>query len=157
VDPAILTTGGGPEGLQWFYDIPQIAHLGPILVSSIATSGDQLLYESFYDRSLVTKSVLDGYHRPLKIAGWETAFWQFATASKANKLAENLDEIGQPTLLITGSHDTVVPTSDTIKLKSLIPGSELEVIAKAGHLPHEERPVEFMAAIASHWALFDPK
>lgn len=157
VDPAILTTGGGPEGLQWFYDIPQIDRLGPILVSSIATSGDALIYESFFDRAVVTDSVLEGYHRPLKIAGWERAFWNFATASKANDLKANLGVIRQPTLLITGSNDTVVPTSDTVKLEGMIPGSALEVIPQTGHLPHEERPSEFMAAVAANWNLFATK
>jgi pimeloyl-ACP methyl ester carboxylesterase len=157
VDPAILTTGGGPEGLQWFYDIPQIARLGPILVSSIATSGDALIYESFFDQSAVTDAVLDGYHQPLKVAGWEQAFWNFATASKANGLKDNLNAIQQPTLLITGSNDTVVPTSDTVKLQGMIQGSALEVIPKTGHLPHEEKPLEFMAAIDANWGLFAVK
>jgi pimeloyl-ACP methyl ester carboxylesterase len=154
VAPAVLTTGGGPEGIQWFYDIPQIAKLGPILVSSIATSGDALIYESFVDKSVVTDAVLDGYHQPLKIRGWEQAFWNFATASKANQLAANLDAISQPTLLITGSADTVVPTSDTVKLRSMIAGSVLEVIDQTGHLPHEERPADFMDAVMKNWSLF---
>ena len=157
VDPAILTTGGGPEGFDWFYKIPQIDRLGPILVSSIATSGDALIYESFYDRTEVTDAVLDGYHQPLKIAGWERAFWNFATASKANDLKANLGEIRQPTVLIAGSNDTVVATADTVKLETLIPSSTLEIIPRAGHLPHEERPTEFMAAIAKHWKQFAVK
>jgi pimeloyl-ACP methyl ester carboxylesterase len=157
VDPAILTTGGGPEGIQWFYDIPQIARLGPILVSSIATSGDALIYESFFDQDAVTDAVLDGYHEPLKVAGWEQAFWNFATASKANDLKDNLGSLRQPTLLITGSNDTVVPTSDTVKLQAMIPGSALAVIPKTGHLPHEEKPDEFMEAVASNWKLFNEK
>ena len=157
VDPAILTTGGGPDGFQWFYDIPQMARLGPILVSSIATSGDALIYESFFDQSVVTDAVLDGYHQPLKVAGWERAFWNFATAPKANGLKEHLSEIRQPSLLITGSNDTVVPTSDTVKLQGLIPGSALAVIPQTGHLPHEEKPAEFMAAIDANWQLFSTK
>ena len=157
VAPAVLTSGGGPEGLQWFYDIPQIARLGPILVSSIATSGDALIYESFHDQTVVTDEVLDGYHQPLKVAGWERAFWNFATASKANDLKENLDSLRQPTLLITGSNDTVVPTSDTVKLQEMIPGSALAVVPQTGHLPHEEKPVEFMAAIDANWQLFSTK
>ena len=157
VDPAILSTGGGPEGFGWFYKIPQIDRLGPILVSSIATSGDKLIYQSFFDQTKVTPAVLEGYHRPLKIAGWERAFWNFATASKANDLKANLGSITRPTLLITGSNDTVVATADTVKLQTLIPGSALEIIARAGHLPHEERPAEFMAAIAKHWRQFAVK
>ena len=157
VDPAVLTTGGGPEGIEWFYDIPQIARLGPMLVSSIASSGDALIYESFFDQTAVTDSVLDGYHQPLKVAGWEQAFWNFATASKANELKENLGSLRQPTLLITGSNDTVVPTSDTVKLQGMIPGSALAVIPQTGHLPHEEKPNEFMAAIDANWSIFATK
>jgi pimeloyl-ACP methyl ester carboxylesterase len=57
-----------------------------------------------------------------------------------------------PTLLITGDADSVVPTKDTVKLDKLIPNSELEVIEKAGHLPHEEQPTEFLAAVTKHWS-----
>ena len=33
VAPAILTTGGIPDGLEWLWGIPQIDRLGPVLVS----------------------------------------------------------------------------------------------------------------------------
>lgn len=151
VDPAILTTGGGPEGIEWIYQIPQIAKLGPILVSSIASSGDNLLRESFYDKSVLSQAVYDGYHQPLKVKGWEKAFWNFATAPRKNKLVENLANLKTPTLLITGDRDTVVPTKDTVRLDSLLPNSELEVIRQAGHLPHEEQPAEFLASVTKHW------
>lgn len=152
VDPAILTTGGGPDGLDWLYQIPQIQKLGPILVSSIATSGDELLRKSFYDQADVTDEVYAGYHKPLKVKGWELAFWNFATAPKKTDLAKNLDEIMVPTLLITGDHDTVVPTEDTVKLDKLIPNSDLVIIQDSAHLPQEEQPEAFMAAISEHWS-----
>ncbi len=151
VDPAILTTGGGPAGLDWLYQIPQIQKLGPILVSSIATSGDNLLRQSFYDKSKLTSDVYAGYHKPLKVKGWEKAFWNFATAPRSNELVANLKLLKLPTLLITGSKDTVVPTADTVKLNTLIANSQLVVIPKAGHLPHEEQPELFMQAIEKDW------
>ncbi len=151
VDPAILTTGGGAEGFEWLYQIPQIQKLGPILVSSIATSGDDLLRESFFDKAQLTTAVYDGYHRPLKIEGWEQGFWNFATAPRKNQLADNLDKISTPTLLISGDHDTVVPTADTVKLEKLIKGSSLVLIKNSAHLPQEEQPEAFMEAISSNW------
>jgi pimeloyl-ACP methyl ester carboxylesterase len=151
VDPAILTTGGGPDGFVWFYEIPQIKRLGPILVSSIATSGDDLLRESFYDPADLTEEVFTGYHAPLMVIGWEKAFWNFATAPRGNALADNLSALKQPTLLISGENDTVVPTSDTVKLSSLLPNAQLELIPRSAHLPHEEEPELFMAAITKHW------
>jgi pimeloyl-ACP methyl ester carboxylesterase len=66
-------------------------------------------------------------------------------------LADNLDTINTPTLLITGDHDTVVPTKDTVKLEKLIAGSSLVLIKNSAHLPQEEQPEAFMEAISSNW------
>jgi len=147
VDAAIVTTGGSPDGLNWLYQIPQIDKLGPILVSSIAQTGDDLLRRSHFDQAQVTKEVYDGYHQPLKIEGWERAFWRFATASRKNDLLANLATIKTPTLLISGVADTVVPVADQTKLKELIPRSNLVLIEKSAHLPQEEQPDAFMKGI----------
>ena len=65
--PAVYTTGGGPSWLNWIYDIPQLNHVGPALVSSIATSGLDLLNESYYDKSLVTDELKAKYTAPLPV------------------------------------------------------------------------------------------
>ena len=56
-----------------------------------------------------------------------------------------------PVLLITGDADTVVPTADTVALDSMFPDSRLVIVENAGHLPQEEQPGDFMAAITAHW------
>ena len=152
VDAAILTTGGGADGFDWFYQTPQIQRLGPILVSSIAKTGDDLLRKSYFDQRNVTTEVYDGYHQPLKVKGWERAFWNFATAPRKNDLLNNLASIKTPTLLISGEADTVVPVSDQPKLKNQIPNSTLVLIKKAGHLPQEEQPEDFVAAFTNNFA-----
>lgn len=151
VAPAILTTGGTPDGLDWLWSIPQIDRLGPILVSSIASSGEDVLRESFVDQSLLTPEVYAGYRLPLQVSGWERAFWYFATAPKSNDVADRLTEFEMPVLLVTGDTDTIVPTADTLSLNELIPGSMLEVVSNSGHLPHEERPRDFVDALLTHW------
>lgn len=156
VAPAILTTGGIPDGLDWLWSIPQIDRLGPILVSSISSSGEDVLRESFVDQSLLTPEVYAGYRLPLQVSGWERAFWYFATAPKSNDVADRLGELGVPVLLVTGDADTIVPTEDTRSLHELIPGSSLEVVRESGHLPHEERPSEFVDALRSHWGELNP-
>lgn len=151
VDPAILTTGGASDGLDWLWGIPQIDRLGPILVGGIASSGMDLLRESYADQSMITDDVLAGYRAPLTITGWEEAFWNFSTAPRTNQLVDNLDDVSMPVLLITGDADTVVPTADTIALNSLFSDSQLVVIDNSAHLPQEEKPADFMAGIAAHW------
>lgn len=144
VDPAILTTGGSPGWLGWVWQIPQIDRLGPILVQNIATSGNELLEESYYDKAQLTAEVYEGYRAPLMINGWERAFWEFTRAPRDNALVENLSSITQPTLLITGEFDTVVPTSDTEELATIMRNNSLVIISNTAHLPQEEKPEVFV-------------
>jgi pimeloyl-ACP methyl ester carboxylesterase len=147
VDPAILTTGGSPAWLNWVYDVPQIDRLGPFAVQGIATSGLDLLSESYYNKTLITDEVLAGYQKPLQVIGWEQAFWEFNKAPRTNSVVENLENIEQPTLLITGENDTVVPVEDTEELAKLIPNSTLVFITQSAHLPQEEQPQVFVYAV----------
>jgi len=72
--PAVYGTGGSPSWLNWVFSIPQIDHLGPLAVASIASSGLDLLVESYTDPSMITAEVQASYTAPLKIDGWERAF-----------------------------------------------------------------------------------
>jgi pimeloyl-ACP methyl ester carboxylesterase len=152
VSPAVYSTGGARGWLAPLLAIPQIDRLGPLAVASIASSGDDILRQSFVDQSVLTDAVFDGYRRPLTIEGWEEALWRVTTAPRDNDLAANLADIGQPMLLITGDADTVVPTADTERLATELRDAdgipaELVVIARAGHLPHEEAAEQFLDAV----------
>lgn len=147
--PAVLSGGGAPSWLNWLFYIPQFDHLGPLLVSSIATSGLDLLYTSYYDQDKVSEATLAGYTQPLKIAGWERAFWEFNRAPRDTGVSERISEISVPTLVITGDSDVVVDTADSVEVSRIIVGSELVVIPQTGHLPNEESPAEFASAVVS--------
>ena len=145
--PAVMNDAGTPRWLNWVYSIPQVNAIGPRLVSSIATNGLDLLYQSYYDESKVTQEILDGYRAPLKVAGWEKAFWEFNRAPRGESVKDRLSDITIPTLVITGDTDTVVPTADSIQVSRMIKQSELVVIPKTGHLPNEEEPARFAQAV----------
>ena len=145
--PAVLNGGGGPSWLNWVFSIPQINHIGPALVSSIATSGLDLLYLSYNNPESVTEETLAGYTQPLKVTGWEKAFWEFNKAPRDTGVSDGLAEIKIPTLVLTGDNDQVVPTADSVTVAGLISGSELLIIPKTGHLPNEESPEEFAKAV----------
>ncbi len=148
--PAIYTTGGGPAWFNWVFDIPQLDHLGPLAVASIATSGLDLLDRSYNDPSQITDEVLSGYTAPLNVKGWERAFWEFNKAPRSLGVAERLAELTMPVLVITGDNDLVVATADSIRLAAELPNAELVVIDQTGHLPNEEKPREFATAIIQY-------
>ena len=50
-------------------------------------------------------------------------------------------------MIVTGDSDRLVPSWNAERLARVIPGSTLEVIKQCGHLPHEEKVEEFIAAV----------
>jgi pimeloyl-ACP methyl ester carboxylesterase len=58
-------------------------------------------------------------------------------------LHEQLGAMTVPTLIIWGDRDPVVPLKHAYIARSLIPNSEVRIMAGCGHLPQLERPEEF--------------
>jgi len=159
VDPAI---SGGPRWLQPLLHTPQFSHLGPRLVRSIADYGDDGIRRAWHDPSRIAADVFAGYRKPLQANNWDTALWEFTRADRDATIGKRLQELAAvPTLVITGDDDRIVPTDRTIELAKQIPGSSLVVLPNCGHVPQEECPGPFMAAVheflsqrvpASTWA-----
>jgi pimeloyl-ACP methyl ester carboxylesterase len=61
---------------------------------------------------------------------------------------ESLARVAVPTLVLMGEHDVLCPRDRHELMHALIPGSRLEIVAGAGHLPTLERPEATTAAIA---------
>ncbi len=59
-----------------------------------------------------------------------------------------LDGIHVPTLILVGDEDTVTPRAAAEAMHARIAGSQLEVIAQAGHLSNIEQPDVFNGALA---------
>jgi len=59
-----------------------------------------------------------------------------------------LRRLDMPTLILCGRHDTLCPVAWHDLLHDLIPGSRLEIIEDAGHLPSLEAPEQTTAALA---------
>lgn len=61
----------------------------------------------------------------------------------------------QPTLIVHGRFDAVVAPSNGWKLHQAIPGSTFRIIESAGHLPHIEKPAEFLAVVEAFLRTLD--
>lgn len=54
-----------------------------------------------------------------------------------------LHEIQAPTLVVWGSDDRFVPLDIGLQIAMRIPGADLHVMGRCGHVPHMERPNDF--------------
>jgi len=155
VDPAIYS-GGSPGWVQSLAFLPQVQHWGPYLVRQIATSGNSIIESAWHNTSKITPYIIEGYRKPLQAQNWDRALWELTIASHPLGLDKQLGNISVPVLVITGDDDRIVPTNQSIRVASEIPGAQLVVIPQCGHVPQEEQPDLFMAAVASFLAQLPP-
>ena len=52
-----------------------------------------------------------------------------------------------PTLILWGEKDPIIPARHGIRAHELMPGSRLQIFPGAGHFPHHDDPLGFVAAI----------
>ena len=147
VDAAVYAGGGAPSWSRPILKTPQMNHIGPLIARQLQAQGVEFIKTAWHDPSKITQDIFDGYQKPLQIANWDKALWQLTVASEESGLVERLAEITMPTLVITGDDDRIVPTEQSLRLADELPNAELKVIAQSGHLPHEEKPVEFMQSV----------
>jgi pimeloyl-ACP methyl ester carboxylesterase len=64
-------------------------------------------------------------------------------------LVGELQRLVVPTLVVWGEGDLIVPAAQARAAAKLLPRGTLAAIPGTGHLPHVERPDEFLAAISA--------
>lgn len=147
VDAAIYAGGGSPSWVRPLLTTPQARRIGPILVRNIRDWGYQFGQSAWHDASKFTDEIWTNYSKPLQTENWDRALWELTQASQPLGLEQRLDELAMPVLVITGDDDRIVPTEQSIRLASEIPGAELAVMPACGHVPQEECPAPFLTAV----------
>jgi pimeloyl-ACP methyl ester carboxylesterase len=124
--------------------------IGPILGALALTSDDLVrrgLTRAFYDQSLATPERLEIYYRPLRTRGGQEAALSVARQWNLSAVETNLQRIKQPTLIIWGAEDELIPLKQGQRLHRQIKGSALVVFQPCGHLPQVEKPRRFVQEI----------
>ncbi|MFW5714706.1 MAG: alpha/beta fold hydrolase [Brevefilum sp.] len=150
VDAAIYQTMPDSKLLDWLLDTPQMDQVGPLVSRRLAgPTGEDFIQRAWYDANKLEDNpeILAGYQKPLMAQNWDRALWEHTKATDAPDLAECLDQIQVPTLVLSGEDDQIVPVENSQRLAEEIPGAKLVIIEKCGHLPQEECPEAFMSAV----------
>jgi pimeloyl-ACP methyl ester carboxylesterase len=107
------------------------------------------MFRQYGDSSKMRPGTIAGYSRPIDHK--MLAYLVRVARRWYEDFAALEAEIGRiadiPTLLIWGDRDRIVPAATAPKLKEQFHHVVLEVISGAGHLPYEEQPQEFLAAL----------
>ncbi|HEX6511941.1 MAG TPA: alpha/beta fold hydrolase [Chloroflexota bacterium] len=63
------------------------------------------------------------------------------------KLPHRLHRVSTPTLVVWGAQDRLIPPAHGRAYAEAIPRARLTLIPDCGHIPHQERPDEFLAIV----------
>ena len=104
---------------------------------------------------LITNERIESIRRPLKAADAHRSVLLTSRNWDATRILEDAHLIEQPTLLIWGENDHVIPLSDGEMLYDTILNSRLVVLKNCGHVPQEEKPDLFTELVTEFCK--DPK
>jgi len=99
--------------------------------------------DTFYDPAIATKELVDELFEAVNDRNKAIRIIITAKSAIRHNLADKLDRIKCPTLLVWGKQDGVTPLFVGEKFNELITTSKLVVVDKCGHAPMMERPDDF--------------
>ncbi|PDV99382.1 alpha/beta fold hydrolase [Candidatus Viridilinea mediisalina] len=105
------------------------------------------LRRCFANPALVTPERLERYLAPTRLPGAHAALAAFLATPSPATYAALPAQISRPTLILWGEADAIWPLSDAQRLAQAIPNARLQIIAEAGHMLPEERPLEVAQAL----------
>ncbi|KXZ46407.1 hypothetical protein GPECTOR_44g81 [Gonium pectorale] len=78
-------------------------------------------------------------------------------ADLASRLSALVSERRLPVLIVHGMYDKLVPASNSQRLARMLPGCELVLLDRCGHMPQEEMPGLFVDLVAEFAAKLEPQ
>lgn len=127
---------------------PLIRALGPYLLRPLAYLLPLYLDRAWHDEKGMPAEGKAVYTLPLKVVRWDLGLWGVIAAARPGEDLD-LSDLSLPVMIVAGAQDTITSPSDARALAGEIDGARLVIIDQCGHLPHEERPVEFLDAVRS--------
>lgn len=97
---------------------------------------------------LITDDRIQTIRRPLRARNAHHSVLMTARNWSACRIEQDAQFISQPTLLVWGENDTVIPIQNGYKLHDAILNSRLVVFKDCGHNPQEEKSENFVEVVA---------
>jgi pimeloyl-ACP methyl ester carboxylesterase len=107
----------------------------------------------YADPSRITPELIDRYFELTLRSGNRRALVQRINAMVSGEHSERLAQLQQPTLLLWGEQDRLVPPSVGAEFKRLMPNSQLVLLPGLGHVPQEEDAATSVAPVKAFLGL----
>lgn len=117
---------------------------GNILPRSVIKSSLENVYAN---PEKITENLIDRYFELTTRSGNREALARRFIDTKAGQLADRVDELMQPTLIMWGEQDNLIPISVGQRFHREIAHSQFISFSDLGHVPQEEDPLSTVKAV----------
>lgn len=122
---------------------------GTTLFNALATKRSirHYLERCYADDALVTDELVQLHYDTAHQPGARFAPAAFLGQRLNHDVSADVRRLAQPTLLVWGERAAQVPVEESLSFRAARPSLPVHIVAKAGDLPHDERPAEFAQVV----------
>ena len=146
----LVDSGGYPYkavSVPIAFKLAAIPALRPVIANLLPRSMIESSVRNVYgDPGKVTPELVERYYELTLREGNRGALRERFKQSPGGENAVLIKQVKQPTLILWGSEDRLIPPENAERFKQDIAGSQLVVFKGLGHVPQEEDPVQTVAA-----------
>jgi Predicted hydrolases or acyltransferases (alpha/beta hydrolase superfamily) len=148
----LIDAAGYEQPLPFFVGALRIPGLNRLILNLLSPRflAQITLRHLFYDTSLVTNERIDRYARYFDLPGARDAMIHAARSlvpPNHKAIEQAFSTIRIPTLVVWGADDAAINVRNAHRFKREMALSELLVLPRCGHIPHEERPLQTANAL----------
>ncbi len=103
----------------------------------------------YVDKTKVSKELVDRYFELSLREGNRGAYLDRMGLKRDSAIHEKIKTISQPTLILWGERDELIPVENATRFHADLPNDTLVILPNAGHVPMEESPEESLEALIS--------
>jgi pimeloyl-ACP methyl ester carboxylesterase len=103
----------------------------------------------YFDTSKVTDSLVERYFELTLREGNRQALVDRFKTSKDISAYKNIKNIKQPTLILWGADDLLIPVENAYRFHKDLPNDTLVILNDSGHTPMEESPIESLELVTN--------
>ena len=123
----------------WFRAIARYLDPAPLV--------EQGLMSAYNNSPVVNQALIDRYYELSLRAGTRAAILNRSNSFSRDPAAEDLSVLDQPTLVMWGAQDSLIPVSVADQFAKRLPNTQVVVYEDLGHIPMEEDPQRSAAAV----------
>lgn len=144
IAPAVLGHKYVTNGTRWFLRKPLSRAIFKRAVRMVLLRKERILRRAWYHPEDISAQTKEGYFAPFEREDTEDALYWISEASDFEFSDEEITTIKTPAMVIQGAEDRIVPPEVGKRVSVLMQDSIYREIPACGHVPHEEKPREFL-------------